>query len=341
MMDKKSLSNLPGLGFLKKDIYMLEEFLKRFTDSLEGVLHETVKSTLNAGGKRIRPLLFLICARNENYDIDYLMPAAASIEMIHTASLIHDDIIDKSVLRRGKKTVYYNYGKDTAKFVGDYLFTHTFSLLNGYNDPEILFEMSDAANLLVKGEFDQLKTKKDFNQGEAAYFEKIKEKTSSLFILSCALGGILSRSGKRDIENMKKFGEYVGISFQINDDLIDVDTDMDDASLKFGKTIGNDLRQGNITLPFIYGFNNPGYKNEVKPLLLKEYLSDDDLKKIFSGLLKTDAISEARKKFEYYLIKARETAGLIQGYQRRKGLHKICDLLEMGAKQAKWTTFLK
>jgi len=114
----------------------------------------------------------LICARNENYNIDYLLPAAASIEIIHTASLIHDDIIDKSILRRGRKTIHNTYDKDTAKFVGDYLFTQTFSLLNNYENRKIPEEMSSAAQNLVKGEFDQLKTKRNLNQDEQVYFEK-------------------------------------------------------------------------------------------------------------------------------------------------------------------------
>ena len=330
-MNIKHPSFLPELAFLKNDLSRLEELLLKFTDSLDGVLHETVKNTLNAGGKRIRPLLFLICAANENYDSGYLLPAAASLEMLHTASLIHDDIIDNSVLRRGEKTVYYTYGKDTAKFVGDYLFTQTFSLLNSYNDPLILTEMSGTARLLVKGEFDQIKTKRNFFQGQEIYLEKIREKTSALFVLSCALGGILSKSDSQDIENMKKYGNYIGISFQINDDLMDVDADAAAGPLfssrKSGKPVGNDLRQGNVTLPFIYAFEDAGFKKEVMPLLKKGNLSDSDLKKIFKSLLNTDAIGRARNKFEYYLLKARETAGLIKGRKRKKGLMGVCDFI--------------
>jgi geranylgeranyl pyrophosphate synthase len=162
-----------SIDFLKTDIQKLEKYLADYTETLDGILKETVKNTLIAGGKRIRPSLFLICANNENYDIDYLLPAAASIEIIHTASLIHDDIIDKSILRRGKRTIHQTYDKDTAKFVGDYLFTQTFALLNSYRDTNINLAMSEAAEFLVKGEFDQLRTKKDLYQSEKIYFEKI------------------------------------------------------------------------------------------------------------------------------------------------------------------------
>jgi len=322
-MNNNLLLDSSNFSFLKNDLKKLEQFLKDFAESLEGILSETVKNTLIAGGKRIRPSLFLICARNEKYDIEYLLPAAASIEIIHTASLIHDDIIDKSVLRRGKNTIHYTYNKDTAKFVGDYLFTHTFSLLNSYSNPRILKEMSGAAQLLVKGEFDQLKTKKDFYQSEKVYFKKIYEKTSSLFRLSCALGGILSESSEEDIESMKKFGEYVGISFQINDDLLDIC--VNSTRTGAGKTIWNDFRQGNITLPFIYGFKESEFQAFIKPLLNKKSYSEKEIEKILHLLSKTNALRTTKKKVYYYLSKARRIINKISGEERKEGLKRVCD----------------
>lgn len=317
--------NPTSFDFLKNDLKKLEYFFYDYTESLEGILRETVKNTLTISGKRIRPSLFLICARNENYNIDYLLPAAAAIEIIHTASLIHDDIIDKSILRRGKRTIHYTYDNDTAKFVGDYLFTHTFSLLNSYKIPRILEEMSYAAQFLVIGEFNQLKTKRNLKQSEEVYLEKINEKTSSLFRLSCVLGGILSGSDEKNIENMKKFGEYIGISFQINDDLIDVD--INGSSINVGKPIGNDFKQGDITLPFIYGLRDPVFKKALKPLLNKSSFSQEELKKMLNLLSNTDAIKTTRDKFNFYLLKAREIISLIDGEERKKGLEKVCDYI--------------
>ncbi len=324
-MTKYLISDFSNLSFLSADLKKLEDFLKEFTKGLGGILSKTVRNTLIAGGKRIRPSLFLICARNEKYNIDYLLPAAASIEIIHTASLIHDDIIDKSSFRRGKNTIHYLYNKDTAKFVGDYLFTHTFSLLNSYSNSRILEEMSNAAQLLVKGEFDQLKTKKNFYQTEQVYFEKIYEKTSSLFKVSCALGGILSESSENDIENMKKFGEYIGISFQINDDLIDVN--MNSSKDRIGKPVGNDLRQGNITLPLIYGFRDPKFRNMIKPFLKKESFSEDEIEKILFSLSKTKVLEITRQKVYFYLTKAQQLIESISGSERKEGLKSICDYI--------------
>ena len=326
-MDNKK-SNDISINFLQSGLDRLERYLEDYSETLEGILKETVKNTLIAGGKRIRPSLFLICAKNENYDIDYLMPAAASIEIVHTASLIHDDIIDKSILRRGRRTIHNTYNKDTAKFVGDYLFTQSFSLLNSYSIAGIVEEMSKAAQLLVKGEFDQLKTKKDFYQNEKIYFEKIFEKTSSLFKVSCALGGILSGSSQTDIKNMEKFGEYIGISFQINDDLIDID--INNSPDGVGKPVGNDIKQGDITLPFIYAFNDISFRSRIKSLMLKDSLSDTDMQSILKLLTDTGAIAKTREKFYSYLGMAREVASLIDGSERKEGLIKVCDYIMQG-----------
>jgi heptaprenyl diphosphate synthase len=327
MMDIKNPNNI-SIDFLQAGLDRLEQYLEDYSETLEGILKETVKNTLIAGGKRIRPSLFLICAKNENYDIDYLLPAAASIEIVHTASLIHDDIIDKSILRRGRRTIHNTYDKDTAKFVGDYLFTQSFSLLNSYSNAGIVEEMSKAAQLLVKGEFDQLKTKKDFYQNEKIYFEKIFEKTSSLFKVSCALGGILSGSTETDIKNMEKFGEYIGISFQINDDLIDVD--INNSPDGVGKPVGNDIKQGDITLPFIYAFNDASFRSRIKSLMRKDSLSDNDMRSILKLLTDTGAIAQTREKFYSYLGMAREAAGLINGAERKEGLIKVCDFIMHG-----------
>ena len=270
----------------------------------------------------------MICARNENYNIDYLLPAAASIEIIHTASLIHDDIIDKSIMRRGKKTIHHTYDKDTAKFVGDYLFTHTFSLLNNYKNRKILEEMSSAAQNLVKGEFDQLKTKRNLNQDEQVYFEKIKEKTASLFRISCVLGGILSKSSQKDIDNMRNFGEYAGISFQINDDLIDID--ISNSAIKVGKPVGNDLKQGDITLPLIYALKNSKFKKVAESILCRDNISDNDIKTIFEMLMQTGAIETAKGKFSFYLEKAGEIVNSIEGEERRKGLARVVESIRQG-----------
>ncbi len=327
-MKKVLSSGLCDLGFLKKGLKKLEGYLTDFTASLDGLLQEAVKNTLTAGGKRIRPSLFLICARDKDYDIDRLLPAAAAIEIIHTASLIHDDIIDKSILRRGKKTIHSVYDRDTAKYVGDYLFTHTFSLLNTYENSRILAEMSEAAKCLVKGEFDQLKTKKDLAQSERIYLEKINEKTSSLFKVSCVIGGILSGADDATIEHMRRFGEYLGISFQINDDLIDVD--VNSTSKKEGKPVGRDFRQGDITLPFIYGMKDKHFKARIELYSKRKSLSDEDLTEILEALWKTDAIEDTRKKFYYYISKAKETAGLIKGKERRACLVRVCEAIDRG-----------
>lgn len=312
--------------FLKNDLEELENYIKRFVSDFDGILQEALSNTLLAGGKRIRPALFLICAKNEKYDVKYLIPAAAAIEFLHTASLIHDDIIDKSLLRRGRKTIHNIYDKDTARYVGDYLFIYSFFLLNTYRNSKILREMSDTSQLLVIGEFDQIKTKKILDQSEATYIEKINEKTSSLFKLSCVLGGILSGSSDNDIENLRKFGGYLGIAFQINDDLIDIN--INKPKEKLDKPMGNDIRQGNVTLPLIYALKNKNFKEKIESLIdNSEAIDDDRAKRIISMIYETDAIKLSRQKIYFYLKEAKKVIKLINCPGRKNGMIEICDFL--------------
>jgi len=311
--------------FLKKDLTILEQYIESIVESLDDTISSILRDTLLAGGKRIRPALFLVCAKNKKYDIQYLLPAAAGIEILHTASLIHDDIIDNSILRRGKKTIHHVYDKDTARYVGDYLFTYSFFLLNSYSNPLVHREMSETSQSLVMGEFDQLKTKSYFEQSEETYLEKISEKTSSLFKVSCVLGGLLSGSCRQDIENMRKFGGYLGIAFQINDDLIDINIKKPKEQLD--KPIGNDIRQGNITLPIIYAVKDDKISQEIKYLLGKENFCDEDAERILVLINNSNIIEKVRLKVFYYLNEAKKVAEFISGISRKNGLIEICDCL--------------
>jgi heptaprenyl diphosphate synthase len=320
--------------FLKNDLKGLEEYIKNFVLDFDGVFQEALSNTLLAGGKRIRPALFLICAKNESYDIKKLVPAAAAIEFLHTASLIHDDIIDKSLLRRGKKTIHNIYDKDTARYAGDCLFTYSFFILNSYHNEKVLREMSDTSQLLVIGEFDQIKTKKILYQSEEMYLAKINEKTSSLFKLSCVLGGILSGSNIEDIENMRQFGSYLGIAFQINDDLIDIN--INKPKEKLDKPIGNDIIQGNVTLPLIYALKNKKFKKSIEDLAGDgEPVDYERANAIINMIHKTDAVNLSRQKIKHYLSEAKKVIRQINGAERKNGLIEICDFLLSTIEKAK------
>jgi heptaprenyl diphosphate synthase len=189
--------------------------------------------------------------------------------------------------------------------------------------------MSIAAQNLVRGEFDQIKTKKELGQGERIYLKKINEKTSSLFKVSCALGGILSGSARAEVEKMRRFGQYLGISFQINDDLLDMDGRK--LSQNIGKPTGNDIRQGNITLPIIYALRNRRFKKEIRALFTKEEINNKDINKLLTMIPETDAIEHARSRLKFYLGKAKEIAGSVVSEQKKEGLLKVCQFFEQEA----------
>jgi len=194
--------------------------------------------------------------------------------------------------------------------------------------------MSDTSQLLVIGELDQIKTKKILGQSEDMYMSKINEKTSSLFKLSCVLGGILSGSSDDDIENLRKFGGYLGIAFQINDDLIDIN--INKPKEKLDKPIGNDIMQGNITLPLIYALKNKKFKKSIEELIGDgrsiDYSRAD---MIISMIYKTDAIYLSRQKIRYYLNEAKKVIKRINGSERKNGLIEICDYLLNTIEKAK------
>ncbi len=323
--------NFKRTKFLKKDLKTLNNYIKNVAGSFDYPLDKILGETLLAGGKRLRPALFLICARTDKYKIDYFLPAAAGIEMLHTASLVHDDIIDNSMLRRGKKTIHSLYDKDTARYVGDYLFTYAFYLLNSYFNHLIHKEMSDTSQSLVAGEFDQLKTRSLLEQSEEIYLKKINEKTSSLFKLSCVLGGVLSDSKKDDIEKMRKFGGLLGLAFQINDDLIDIN--IYKSADKIDKPVGNDLKQGNITLPVIYALKDKKIGSDLRELLELDNFSEQNIYTILKLINGSKAIEAVREKIFYYLGRAKKIAGEIDGDERRAGLLEVCEYLSLSVEK--------
>ena len=311
----------------KEILKELENYLQNFVSGFDGILKETFSNAILSGGKRIRPTLFLICAQNENHDnTDYIIPAAAAIEFLHTASLIHDDIIDKSLYRRGKTTIHNIYDKDIARYVADYLFTYAFYILNSYNNYQILKEISQTAQLLVFGEFDQIKTKKLLDQDEELYFKKINEKTASLFSFSCVIGGILSNLNNEDIEKLRKFGKYLGFAFQINDDLIDINIKTE--KVGYDKPHGNDLKQGNITLPLIYALKNKEIKEEVKKVIENnEAINEENTGKIINLIYKTNSIKIVKRKIYYYINEAKKIIKNLSNFKNKDKLFEICDIL--------------
>jgi octaprenyl-diphosphate synthase len=224
------------------------------------LLSEPAAETLAAGGKRLRPLLVFCSAPRDALESDALVNAACSVELVHMATLVHDDIIDQAVMRRGRPTVAQAQGPDAALRVGDFLFARAFSELARAGQPRAVQALSESSLDLSRGELLQQAAEHDLDLTEAAYTERCWGKTASLFAVSCRLGAMVGGADREVEDRVAAFGEHVGLAFQIFDDILDLTGD----PAKTGKRRGADLRDGTVTLPVILAMqDDPSMRRRV------------------------------------------------------------------------------
>jgi len=209
-------------------------------------------ATLAAGGKRLRPLLVFACAGCAGACSDAVVRAAAAVELIHMATLVHDDLLDGATMRRGRATVASSHGAEAAVQVGDYLFAQAFAELAGADDAAAIEVLAAAALDLSRGELAQGRAAFDVALPECAYLDRVRRKTASLFAAACRLGSMLGGGSAEVQRRLALFGEAVGMAFQIFDDILDVTG----ATAVTGKRRGADLRDGTVTLPMIYAIQD-------------------------------------------------------------------------------------
>lgn len=204
------------------------------------------------GGKRLRPMLVLLSAKAFDYSGTQHIQLAALIELIHTATLLHDDVVDNSTMRRGKKTANYVWGNPASVLVGDYLYSRSFQMMIAINDMAILRILANASNTIAEGEVMQLANCHDPSTNEKQYMETILRKTATLFQAATELGAMISQQPQEVCVSMANYGLHLGMAFQLVDDALDYgasDTDI-------GKNLGDDLAEGKPTLPLIHILNN-------------------------------------------------------------------------------------
>lgn len=207
---------------------------------------------VHSGGKRLRPLLVLLSARASAYQGHAHIELAAIIELIHTVTLLHDDVVDASELRRGQKTANAVWGNAASVLVGDFLYSRAFQLMVGINSLRIISILADASNVIAKGEVLQLLNCKDPDTTEQRYREVIQAKTGKLFATATQLGPILAGCSENTINSMLNYGMHLGTAFQLIDDALDYST----SSTVLGKSQGDDLAEGKPTLPLIYALQH-------------------------------------------------------------------------------------
>lgn len=248
---------------IQQGLRMVEENLKTFSRDDFPWMAEPLKYVLESGGKRIRPALALLAGKFYRYDLEQLIPMATAIELFHTATLIHDDAVDRSSLRRGKPTVNSLWGEGIALLLGDYLFSSAAYLVCTIGNLRVMKLFSQNLITISSGQLRQLFSAYDWRQNRQDYYEQIDCKTASLFSVTTATGALLSGAPEEAVEALKNYGHDLGMAFQIVDDILDFIGD----EQELGKPVGSDLLQGTLTLPAI--------------LLMEKHPGDNPIKEMF------------------------------------------------------------
>ncbi|NRF27654.1 octaprenyl diphosphate synthase [Vibrio coralliilyticus] len=253
---------------------------------------------ISGGGKRIRPLLAVLSARALGYQGQAHTTAAAFIEFIHTATLLHDDVVDESDMRRGKATANAAFGNAASVLVGDFIYTRSFQMMTELGSMKILKLMSDAVNIIAEGEVQQLMNCNDPDTTEESYMQVIYSKTARLFEAATQIGAILNDAPSEVETALQNYGKYLGTAFQLIDDVMDYTSDGDE----MGKNVGDDLAEGKPTLPLLYAMQH-GTPEQTQ--MIREAIEKAN------GMEKLDAIMEAMEQtgsLEYTRQKAYQEA---------------------------------
>ncbi|CAN5653405.1 polyprenyl synthetase family protein [soil metagenome] len=283
--DAPELQNgLPDGAF--ETVKEIEDLLSGVAERAPDALVEPAMEALTSGGKRLRPLLLILGARMGEPDWDDLLAASTAIEVLHTATLIHDDIVDQAESRRGEPTTVARYGREIAVATGDYLFAESFSELARIGDPRLIRAFSEAAEGLATGELEQYRANGATVEVEA-YMDHIRKKTAGLFRAACVAGGTLGGLSLRQIDALATYGQALGVAFQMSDDVMDL---VGKPGL-MGKGIGTDLVEGTVTLPVIFALRE-GDAPVIREVLSNPNPPQDLLEAGIEAVLATDAVAK-------------------------------------------------
>ena len=321
---KKSASSayLELKNLLVNKLEKVEEIIALKLKSDVSLIQKMSDHHLSSGGKRLRALLTLGSAKLSGYDLGNRdINLAACVELIHAATLLHDDVIDESSLRRGIKTTNSIWGNQSSILVGDYLLSRCFEIMVDDGDLEILKLLSSTSANIAQGEVLQLQHKGEADLLEDTYLNIINLKTASLFSAATKTGACLAGSNEKEKKALESYGKNLGLAFQIADDALDYYG----KDKFFGKEIGKDFFEGKVTLPLIIIFQkgNDEERNFLKEVLQKEKRNEDDFSEILALINKYKAIEASMKRAEYYVNVSYDSLGIFPDSEDKKILQNL------------------
>lgn len=302
---------------------IFEEYLRGTIHSENPQICDASTALISAGGKRVRPAFAYLAGRNFNCIFQDFLPLMASLELIHTGSLIHDDIIDGAKTRRGKSTANSYLGEKSAIFIGDFLVGRALELVAEYQNPRINQSLNHTIVEMCKGEIAQINDYFATEQSYKNYFYRIRRKTALLFAGSTECGAALAGASDGEINKMWCYGYNLGMAFQIFDDILDITAD----ETTLGKPVGSDLRQGNLTLPVLYALKNSPQKAQLKAKILAIPQDETAVSQVINLINDTDAMEFSENMAREFVARAKKSLEFLPKSKEQQQLMDIADYM--------------
>jgi len=306
---------------MKRDIKLIEDEIYNTITTEHIILNQSSNQLLAAGGKRIRPIFVLLSGHFGDYQFPKIKKIAAALELIHMATLVHDDVIDDADKRRGKLTVKAKWDNKVAMYTGDYIMAQALVLITEFDNPEIHRTLSKAIVRMCEGEIDQIKDFNDWDQTLKQYLKRIKRKTALLIAISCKVGALASNADAKTVAKLYQYGYNVGMAFQIVDDILDLTSTTEE----LGKPVGSDLRQGNITLPALYALHCSTDKDRIKELISDR--DNDRTEELIELIRLSSGIDYAKRLAQRYIQRAKEALDELPNISQKETLLEISDFI--------------
>lgn len=303
-------------------IQTTEAYIEKTLVSDNDVINEAARYLLKSGGKRLRPGLLLLGGHCGEYNEEKLIPFAAAIEIIHMASLVHDDIVDEAPLRRGKPTIAAKWDANTALFTGNFMLSKAIELAASYGDKTLIDTAYSTASAMCRGEFAQMRTIDHPDFRTDTYLIRVKRKTAYLLSASCEMGGYICKAETKTLAALRQFGEYIGMAFQITDDILDYQADE-----KFGKAAGNDIAEGLATLPLIYAWQDKSNRELIEKIFAKDQRTKKEIDTVIRMVTSSGSDKLASQIAKRYIAKAKKSLSSITDPAANACFNEIADFI--------------
>lgn len=314
---------LDFFNIIRKELQVVEDELKLAVRSSDPLFTETSTHLINAGGKRLRPAFCLLGGKFFKFDMDKLIPLAVALELIHMATLVHDDVVDASLTRRGIPTIRARWGNSISTHIGDYLLGKSLILISQYEDPLIAKVLAETSVKMSEGEIVQILSSFNVDQTIKDYFYRINRKTALLISASCQLGAVACGAPASLHQSLRRFGHYIGMAFQITDDILDMIAEQ----VKLGKPVGGDLRQGIINLPAIYALRRSNANDRLRELITKKNKSEEEVNEAIALITEYGGIEYSFVIARKYIDKAKKELATLPDVPVKKTMQTIADFI--------------